>query len=389
MMTVKRAYSPAHETNMGATVHPTKRQERILAELRVHGSLSASDFAEREGISAMTVRRDLSELAERGLVRRVHGGAVSVETLPTAGAPHRPQPRPDATVRHGTDPAALFTLGLVVPDPGYYFPKIVAGVAERTEALGGRVVLGVSRYDPARERQQVERLIAAGVDGLLVTTTVADAFDTLELLDHAPMPVVVVERSVSEAPVGADLESVRSDHASGAALAIRHLASLGHRRIGMAVFDTPTTPQLRTGYERTVRQLGLDEDAPVEVIDETAGVGVATAAFVRHCLDTGTTAVFVHSDHYAVEFVETVTEMGLSIPDDLSVVAYDDEVAALADVPLTAVAPPKHDVGRFAATMCFERISAAAQTGFARRHMTLAPTLSVRESTAAPAVFES
>jgi DNA-binding LacI/PurR family transcriptional regulator/DNA-binding CsgD family transcriptional regulator len=388
MMTVKRAYSPAHETNMGATMHPTRRQERILAELRVHGSLSASDFAAREGISAMTVRRDLSELADRGLVRRVHGGAVSVETLPTAGAPHRPAPRPEPTTRAATEPGALFTLGLVVPDPGYYFPKIVAGVAERTEALGGRVVLGVSRYDPDRERQQVERLIAAGVDGLLVTTTVADAVDTLELLDRAPMPVVVVERSLTEAPVGTQLESVRSDHEAGAGIALRHLASLGHRKIGMAVFETPTTPQLRTGYERSVRQLGLGTDAPVEVIDETHAVGEATRAFVRRCIDTGTTAVFVHSDHYAVEFVETVTEMGLTIPGDLSVVAYDDEVAALAGVPLTAVAPPKNDVGRFAATMCFERISATAQTGFARRHMTLTPTLSVRESSVAP-VFAS
>ncbi|ROP60630.1 substrate-binding domain-containing protein [Curtobacterium sp. PhB115] len=373
-------------------MHPNRRQERILAELRVHGTLSASDFADREGISAMTVRRDLAELAERGLVRRVHGGAVSVETLPTAGAPHRPAPRPaprPGTGEPGSDPGgALFTLGLVVPDPGYYFPKIVAGVAERAEALGGRVVLGVSRYDPARERQQVERLIAAGVDGLLVTTTVADAFDTLALLDHAPMPVVVVERSVAEAPVGSELESVRSDHEAGAGIAVRHLAELGHRRIGMAVFDTPTTPQLRTGYDRAVRQLGLEPDAPVEVITDGDGVGTDTRAFIERCLATGTTAVFVHSDHYAVEFVETVTEMGLSIPDDLSVVAYDDEVAALADVPLTAVAPPKNDVGRFAATMCFERISATAQVGFARRHMTLTPTLSVRASTAA-VVFDS
>ncbi len=383
MMTVKPGYSSAHESNKGATMHPTRRQERILAELRVHGSLSASDFADREGISAMTVRRDLAELADRGLARRVHGGAVSVETLPTTGAPHRPAPRP-APRSAGEEGGALFTLGLVVPDPGYYFPKIVAGVAERAEALGGRVVLGVSRYEPARERQQVERLIASGVDGLLVTTTVAGADDTFALLESAPMPVVVVERSVADAPVGAALESVRSDHDAGAAIAVRHLASLGHRRIGMAVFDTPTTPQLRTGYDRAVRQLGLETDAPVEVIDETHAVGESTRRFIERCRATGTTAVFVHSDHYAVEFVETVTEMGLTIPDDLSVVAYDDEVAALADVALTAVAPPKNDVGRFAATMCFERISATAQTGFARRHLTLTPTLSVRDSTAPP-----
>ena len=64
--------------------------------------------------------------------------------------------------------------------------------------------------------------------------------------------------------------------------------------------------------------------------------------------------------------------------------AYDDEVAGLARVPLTAVAPPKRDIGRFAATMCFERISAAAQTGFAARHTSLRPSLSLRESTAPP-----
>ncbi|WP_335977441.1 LacI family DNA-binding transcriptional regulator [Streptomyces sp. CA2R106] len=365
-------------------MHPSQRQERILAELRVHGSLSATDFAAREGVSAMTVRRDLGELADRGALRRVHGGAVSVETYPTAGVPHRPAPRSAP----GEPTAALFTLGLVVPDPGYYFPKVVAGVAERTEALGGRVVLGVSQYDRALERQQIKRFMSSGIDGLLVTTTTADAYPALELLSQAAMPVVIVERAVTEAPIGAaTLESVRSDHGAGAAVAIRHLAELGHRSVGVAMFDTPTSPQLRTGYERAVRQLGLRTDAPVEIIDETSSVGAATRRFVTRCLDAGTTAVFVHSDHYAVEFVKTVLEMGVSIPGDLSVVAYDDEVAAFAAVPLTAVAPPKHDVGRFAATMCFERLSAAAELGFARRHMTLTPTLSIRES--ARPVFDS
>ncbi|WP_328468943.1 LacI family DNA-binding transcriptional regulator [Streptomyces sp. NBC_00448] len=358
-------------------MHPSQRQERILAELRIHGSLSATDFAAREGISAMTVRRDLGELAERGVLRRVHGGAVSVETYPTAGVPHRPAPRSAP----GEPNNALFTLGLVVPDPGYYFPKIVAGVAERTDALGGRVVLGISQYDKALERQQIKRFMSSEIDGLLVTTTIADAFGTLELLGEATMPVVVVERAVTEAPSGAaTLESVRSDHAAGAAIAIRHLADLGHRSVGVAMFDTPTSPQLQIGYDRAVRQLGLRTDAPVEVIDEMNAVGAATRRYVKRCLGAGTTAVFVHSDQYAVEFVKTVLEMGVAIPGDLSVVAYDDEVAAFAAVPLTAVAPPKHDVGRFAATMCFERLSTAAELGFARRHMTLAPTLSVRQS---------
>lgn len=362
-------------------MHPTRRQDRILAELRVHGTLAATDFAAREGISPMTVRRDLRELGDAGLLRRVHGGAVSVETGPSAGAPRRPAPR----TADDEDPSGpLFTLGLVVPDPGYYYPKIVAGVVDRTRTLGGRVVLGVSRYEAAREREQVERLVANGVDGLLVTTSVADAYDTLALLERAPMPVVVVERSVASAPVGDGLESVRSDHEAGASIAVRHLAELGHDSIGMAVFETPTTPQLLTGHARTVRQLGLREDALVQVVDSEQRVAEQSREFVQRCLREGVTAVVVHSDSYAVEFVETLQRMGLSIPGDLSVLAYDDEVAGLADVPLTAVSPPKNDVGRFAATMCFERISSSGDTGFAQRHMTLAPTLSVRESTAAP-----
>ncbi len=360
-------------------MHPSQRQDRILAELRVRGSLSATDFAEREDISPMTVRRDLAELAERGLVRRVHGGAVSVDTAPTTGIRHRPAPRtaPD-------DERALFTLGLVMPDSGYYFPKIVAGVAERTAALGGRVVLGVSRYDAEREREQIERLVANGVDGLLVTPSIADAYATLELLDGLSIPVVVVERAVAEAPVGYALESVRSDHEAGAAIALRHLADLGHRRIGLAAFDTPTSPQLFRGHARAVEQLGLEKDAVVEIIDDADRVSEQTRSFLERCMATGTTAVLVHSDQYAVEFVDGALQAGISIPGDLSIVAYDDEVASLAAVPLSAVAPPKHDVGRFAATACFERIAVTGQTPFARRHITLTPTLSVRESSGPP-----
>jgi DNA-binding LacI/PurR family transcriptional regulator len=370
---------------MPPTQNPTARQEKILAELRVHGTLSASDFAVREGISPMTVRRDLRELGDAGLLKRVHGGALSVETVPSAGAPRRPAPRP--ATGEGTN-TPLFTLGLVVPDPGYYFPKIVAGAVERADALGGRVVLGVSGYDAAREREQVERLVANHVDGLLVTTSVADAFETLELLERVPMPVVVVERAVAGAPVGNGLESVRSDHDAGAALAVRHLAELGHERVGMALFSTPTSPQLEAGHARTVRQLGLATDALVRIVDAQARVREQTREFLTDALAAGVSAVVVHSDSYAVEFVETALQMGISIPGDLSVLAYDDEVAALADVPLTAVAPPKGDVGRFAVTMCFERIATSAdQPGravFARRHTTLTPTLSVRESTAKP-----
>lgn len=361
----------------------SQRQERILAELRLHGSISATDFAERMQISAMTVRRDLGELAEQGLLRRVHGGAVAVETGAPPASSHRPPPR-SSTGPIPVYDEPLFTFGFVVPDPSYYFPAIVAGAVERVQALGGRLVLGISDYDAAKERHQIERLIQAGVDGLLVTSSVNDAVETFEQLLDSPVPVVVVERSLDGAPTAGALDAVRTDHAAGATMAVRLFATLGHARAGLVAFHSPTTPHLEVGFERAARHFGVDISDAVIHVDEHTAVHEQTVAAIERCRATGATAVLVHSDRYAVEFVETALGMGLSIPGDLSIVSYDDELASLAAVPLTAVGPPKRDVGWMAAGMLFDRISATPERALASRHVALRPNLVSRLSTAAP-----
>lgn len=359
----------------------SQRQERILSELRLHGSVSATDFAERMGISAMTVRRDLRELAEQSLLRRVHGGAVAMESGPPAAGAHRPAPRSSSGPVPDYD-EPLFTFGFVVPDPSYYFPSIVDGAVERVQTLGGRLVLGISDYDAERERFQIGRLIEAGVDGLLVTSSVNDAVPTFEQLLDSPAPAVVVERSLDDAPTASALDLVRSDHAAGATMAVRLFAELGHRRVGMVTFETPTMPHLRVGFDRAAASFGVA--AQTVVVDHRSGIREQSAAFIQRCLADGTTAVFVHSDRYAVEFVEAAIALGVAVPGDLSVVAYDDEVAALAAVPLTAVGPPKRDIGWLAADMLFDRVSATPQRALASRHVTLRPNLVLRRSTGAP-----
>ncbi|MFE5775340.1 LacI family DNA-binding transcriptional regulator [Brachybacterium sp. NPDC056505] len=363
-----------------------ERQQRILAELRLHGSLSAADFAARTGVSPMTVRRDLRELADAGRVRRVHGGAESVDTPAADTAPHgavrhRPAAR---TVSDPRQPAApLFTLGQVSPDPSYHFPPIVESAAQRARALGGRVVLGVSRYERERESHQIERLLAGGVDALLVTTTVADSFEVLARLAELTIPVVLVERSVEEAPIGDALESVRTDHAAGMVMAVKHLVELGHERLRVLAYDTPTTPFLRLGLDRAVRRLGLDARTDVIEVGETDSTGDALQGLLGRALADGVTALVVHSDHLAVDLTGVAVASGIQVPGDLSIVAYDDQVAELAEVPLTAVTRPSRDIGALAASMAFDRL-ASTDTVRASRHVTLRPQLSVRSSSGAP-----
>ncbi|WP_420115055.1 LacI family DNA-binding transcriptional regulator [Pseudactinotalea sp.] len=355
----------------------TRRQERILAEVRVRGRVDATQLAAREGVSAMTVRRDLRGLDDAGLVRRVHGGAVPVDYRPSTGIPSTGRKR-------AADPATdstLFTLGLCVPDAEYYFPHVVAGAVDQASALGGRVVLAFSRYETTREQDQIRRLVANGVDGLLVATAEIEAPGTLELLSAVEIPSVLLERSAHAGPPQAGLESVRSDHDLGAAMAVEHLNSLGHRVIAHAVLDTHSSTAVRAGYLRELARGGLTEHSLVEP-GPWPPLRERTHDVIDALLACRATAVCVHPDWYALELVEALGERGVSVPDDISVVAHDDVVAAHADVPLTAIAPPKMEVGRFATTMLVERLSTLGGPAFPLRHLTLAPALVVRDSTA-------
>ncbi|AFR30621.1 substrate-binding domain-containing protein [Arthrobacter sp. Rue61a] len=348
-----------------------ERHEKILRELEMRGSLTVNGFAEKTGLSTMTIRRDLTQLAAQGLLRRVHGGAVPV-----------PSERPGDTV-HRRSRQPLATLGLIVPTTGYYFPEVIRGAESAARELNARLILGVSNYSAEDEHRQLQRMVANSVDGILLATagSLEPGSPTFELLSGLRIPVVLVERSSRV------FESVMSDHSYGAELALEHLASLGHRRIGLAIATSPTAPWLRESHERMVAKLGLETDAPImEYVRSVVGAGnnqKEFAKFLRDCRRTETHAALVLPDEEAITLINLAEEAGLDVPEDLAIVAYDDEVADLAPVPLTSIAPPKRDVGHAAVAMCMERL--AGKTGSAvspaLRRVSLAPKLIIREST--------
>jgi len=347
-----------------------ERHGKILRELDLRGSLTVNEFAAKTGLSTMTIRRDLTQLAGQGLLRRVHGGAVRNPSERAGEAEYRRSRQP------------LATLGLIVPTTGYYFPEIIRGAEAAARLLNARLILGVSNYSVEDEYRQLQRVVANSVDGILLASAgpVEPGSPTYELLAGLDIPVILVERS-SRA-----FESVMSDHSYGAELAIEHLASRGHRRIGLAIAASPTAPWLRESHARMVSKLGLENDAPILEYERLGPVGGNNqgelAAFLDDCRRTGTTAALVLPDEEAITLIHIADEAGVSVPQDFAIVAYDDEVADLAAVPLTSIAPPKRDVGHAAVTMCMERLAGKHGTGLtpALRRVNLAPQLIVRES---------
>lgn len=359
------------------------RKHLILRELALKGSLNASDFAAQIGTSGMTIRRDLVILEKRGLVERVHGGAI----LPPepAARPGRPVPSPYQSTKRD----ATATIGMIVPSASYYFSGVIRGAETAAHETGVRLILGVSNYSEEEERRQLQRMFDLGVDGILVTPSHASlaGSETLRLLTTASVPVVVVERSIEDALDQGHFDCVRSDHAQGAQIAVAHLHELGHQRMALCLREnSPTAPPLIQGFQRAMENAGLPRDeALIRTMSRAQNDPQAhhhvVSDILDWCIREGITAAIVHTDEDALQFASVCQERGIAVPEDFAIIAYDDEIAALGTTPLTAVAPPKFDVGHQSLTICANRVSSRRTGKGARQRVNLSPTLVVRSST--------
>lgn len=357
------------------------RHDAILRELELRGSLQTSALSARLGVTPMTLWRDLVTLEQRDLLVRVHGGALSVavaQQQALAGQGGAPRARPVATI------------GMIVPTTNYYFPAVIRGASQAARESNCRLVVGATNYSAQEELRQAERLIAQGVDALMVTPhdAIREASPLQRLLEKASIPVVMVERFVDDSVAGR-LEWVRSDHAYGAELAVRHLVENGHSGVALAARASATAAGLDAGYAKAMRELGLAQDAGLRrgLSDPPSGDRASTAeleGLLDDCVDRGITSAILLGDADAMAFTDLILERGMRIPEDFAVIAYDDEVAAFAAVSLTAVAPPKHELGHAALRLCLDRLRQPAGTAHTVVRMSLLPTLVIRESTVRP-----
>jgi len=343
-----------------------------MDELRRSGAVRVADLARDLGVSDLTVRRDIAALAERNLLTKVHGGA----TLPTRLTSPAELPRPQKT---------RFTIGMVVPSLDYYWPSIVTGARTAAAVLGVNVQLRGSSYDPAEDRLQISRLIEAGqVQGLLLAPTLGEGGvdELIEWIGKLAVPTILVERLTTRwSQTPRPIEWVRSDHALGLELAVRHLHDQGHRQLGLVLSHTsPTSAHLATGWKSVCADLGLPDEM---VVRESVALDAPRhreiiADVLRDCRRRGTTGLVVHSDRDAMSIAQYCTEQGLSIPEDLAMVSYDDEVAHLAEPALTAVRPGKKHVGRLAVELMVSRLTEGPRRPAQR--VVVVPELVIRDS---------
>ena len=302
--------------------------------------------------------RDVATLAkvDASLVSRVINGD------PKAGASPDTRQRIIDAVRHldyrpnvvarGLRMARTWTMGVLVPSvTNPMYADVIAGAEERAHELGYGIVFR-THVEGAREEIFTRLLQQGRVDGLIVASgLLRDAF-IRRIASGDFGPVVLVNRRVNQVRA-----SVVVDDAAGAALAVRHLLDNGHVDV-VGLFGPPaidTSRRRRAGYSRALRSAGL----------ETVAVDMPGWDFrngydgILRILDAhpNTTAVFVSTMVMAVGAIRGLRERGLSVPDDVSLVAlHDSDLAEFLNPPLTTVSLPIHEMGSAAVDLLVELI---------------------------------
>ena len=268
-------------------------------------------------------------------------------------------------------------IGVLVPVVyDLYFSAILSGVAQAAYEHDVRLALAPTLHDHVREASMLERVGLGATDGTLVILPETSSADLVQALADGH-PLVVVDPLVA---LDDRIPRVAAAHRSGADQAMRHLLELGHRRIA-AIAGPPgwlATEDRRRGYRAALEASRIAHDPALEVdADFEVGPGADAAASLL-ALPDPPTAIFAFNDAIAIGAMRAARERGLRVPEDLSVVGFDDiKYATIVTPSLTTVRQPLAEMGRAAVRLLLGQASETL-------HVELTTRLVVRESTAPP-----
>jgi DNA-binding LacI/PurR family transcriptional regulator len=259
-----------------------------------------------------------------------------------------------------------------------FFADVIDGVEEEAAGSGRRVLVSPGFLDAEREAVAVETLMQLRVDALVLVGSAM----RLERLAEAASSIPVVLIGHDHAPDG--LQSVCSDDVLGAERVVDHLVSLGHRRIAHIHADSEAGGTARRrGYARGMRRHGLSDQIQIAKGAFTSDGG---ARAMRRLLarDPRPTAVFVANDLAAIGVLDELDAVGLRVPEDLSVVGYDDlTLSAMERISLTTVQQPRAELGQLSVRLA---LLGGNRSGPSATRLVLPPTLIVRSTSGPPPV---
>jgi LacI family repressor for deo operon, udp, cdd, tsx, nupC, and nupG len=328
------------------------------------GPANIRDVAAMAGVSVATVSRTLKnpDLVRPETREAVLRCVAALGFVPNAQARH--------FRRQATDTVILLVRDISNP----FYLDVFKGVEDVASAAGYKVLMGDARSDPARVHHYIDMVRERHADGLILMTGQMP----VELEDAGLPPMVV---ALEYLPTR-QLPTVMIDNEAAAAMATDHLIGLGHKVIAHISGPVPEVMSVArvAGWRRTLTDAGLAAGPELEVRgDYSLASGEAA---IDALIDRGVafTAVFASNDEMAAGAINRLRERGRAVPDDVSVVGFDDTIfAVVSNPPLTTIRQPQREIGVEAMRLMIERLANRAATD---ARIVVPTKLIVRASTA-------
>jgi LacI family transcriptional regulator len=334
------------------------------------------DVARLAGVSTMTVSRvvNRSGYTSPETRRRVEQAVAELGYVPNAVARHLRSKQ-------------THTIALVLSDiTNPFFTTIARGVEDIAGPRGFGVMYCNTDESDEEEARYLRLLVERQVDGVLLVPAGNPGASARLLRDHQ-VPLVILDRRVPRRRI----DTVRCDSEGGAFELTQHLIALGHRRIGVLTGRRTISTSLDrvAGVRRALEESGLTLDDRLvrwgrfNFGDLNLADGRQMALDVLSASDDPPTALFAANNFIAFGAVRAIHELGLRMPEDISIVAFDDLPADWVSDPfLTVAAQPAYDIGRRAAELLIDRLTGErTRTG---ESVILPFEVIVRRSTAGP-----
>jgi DNA-binding LacI/PurR family transcriptional regulator len=306
------------------------------------------EVADRAGVSVATVSRVINnESSVSAHIREAVEEAIDELHY---------EPKLTVSDRKGD----AYRIGLIIPDiTNPYFPCLIEGISKAASVHGAEIILGNSSEDTKAENYYFNKFLDSGINGIIYIPFSTDNDPLVKELAEKEFPIVFLDREASIENVS----SVTSNNEEGAYQATTYLLSLGHRDIlfisGPSHYSTSTSRL--AGYKRGLEEYGIDCRNELIVHGDTKQESgfLRTQEFLRNHT-TAVTAIFASNDFMAFGAWKAVEQLGYKIPDDISVIGYDD-IYFSKFISLTTIAQPGFEIGRNSLLLLIDLINKRRQ----------------------------
>jgi LacI family transcriptional regulator len=341
------------------------------------------DVAREAGVSKVTAARVLGSYgtASPGAKEKVLAAARALGY------------RPNELARSMTTGRSR-TIGVIVGDiENPYFGRAVRGISEVATAAGFDVILANSGEDVGKEQVAVRVLLGKRVDGLIVTPASMSETQHLESVQSSGRPLVLLDRAVP----GLKVDSVVTDDRAAAKAATQTLIDAGHRRIAYItatnsdnpIYRGPHQISLTTVMDRIEGFLAAASEAGIETPEQYIRLAAtrlgASGKIIADLLSLPhrPTAILASDNVVGLEVFKAIRALGMSIPNDLSLIAFHDaDWTSVTTPPITVISQPVYNLGIESAQILIKRINGATEPPM---QLALATTLIERQSVGIPA----